>query len=76
MNSPLSDYIVKQPEEQETEEVGVAIPKVSEYREKFKSRKLTIDDLRPGRRSNPIDKEPSYGDEAALLGPGIEEDWL
>ncbi len=72
-NSLISDYMVEQPKE---DEVGVAIPKVSDYREKFRSRKLTIDDLRPPKRANPVDKEPVYGDEALLIGPGVEEDWL
>lgn len=71
-NSPISDYLV----EEKKEEVGIAVPKVSDYREKFKKRALTIDDLRPPKRSNPVDKEPVYGDEALLMGPGVEEDWV
>ena len=78
MNSQISDYLIEEPEEEITpkEDVGVAVPKVSDYRERFKKRALTIDDLRPAKRANPIDKEPRYSDEEILLGPGVEEDWI
>lgn len=71
-NSQISDYLVEEPKK----EVGVAVPKVSEYRERFKKRALTIDDLRPSKRANPAEKSPTYSDEAALLGPGLEDDWV
>ena len=72
MSSQISDYLVEEPEK----EVGVAVPKVSDYRERFKKRALTIDDIRPPKRANPVEKPPTYSDEAALLGPGLEEDWI
>lgn len=72
-NSQISDYLVKEPEKKE---VGVAVPKVSDYRERFKKKALTIDDLRPSKRHNPVDKEPRYAEDDVLLGPGVEDDWV
>jgi hypothetical protein len=80
MSSPISDYIIEQPEQptkdQKNEEIGVAVPKVSDYRERFKNKELTINDLRPPLKERPKDKEPKYAEDDLLLGPGVEDDWI
>ena len=72
-NSPISDYLVEQPEE--VGEIKKAQPKISDYRERFKRKELTLEDIRPPLK-RPLVKDIPTAEDAVLLGPGVEEDLL